>query len=57
MVEISRGNLDEIRRSISSRYLDYEASNAFTESRAGNGVVVRIPDGSTKTWDLANITS
>ena len=57
VVEISRANLDEIRRSISSRYLDYEASNAFTESRAGNGVVVRIPDGSTKTWDLANITS
>ena len=56
-VEISRDNLDQTRRAISSRYLDEEASKAFTEGRTGNGVVVRIPDGSAKSWDLANITT
>ena len=56
-VEISHANLDAIRRSITSRYLDDQASKAFTESRTGNGVVVRIPDRSAKSWDLANITS
>jgi len=56
-VEMSRANLDETRRSITSRYLDDEASISFTKSRAGSGVVVRIPDRSAKTWDLAAITS
>ena len=57
VVEISRANLDETRRSISFRYLDDGASKAFTEGRIGSGVVVRIPDGSTKSWDLANIAT
>lgn len=52
-VEISRASLDKTRRSITSRYLDDEASKAFTENRAGNGVVVRISDRSAKSWDLA----
>jgi len=55
-VEISRANLDETRRSITSRYLDDEASKTFTKSRTGSGVVVRIPDQSAKSWDLAAIT-
>ena len=55
-VEISRANLDETRRSITSRYLDDEASKALTKSRTGSGVVVRIPDRSAKSWDLAAIT-
>ena len=55
-VEISRANLDETRRSITGRYLDDEVSKNFSENRAGSGVVVRIPDRSAKSWDLAAIT-
>ena len=33
------------------------ASKAFTEGRTGNGAVVRIPGASTKSWDLASITT
>lgn len=51
----SRDSLDETRRAISSRYLDDEASKAFTERRRGNGVVVRIPSQEARTWGLSAI--
>lgn len=44
-------------RSITSRYLDDQASKAFTEERRGNGAVIRIPSRSAKAWDLAPITT
>jgi hypothetical protein len=55
--EISRDALDETRRSITSRYLDEQASKTLTESRRGNGAVVRIPVRFAKSWDLAAITT
>lgn len=50
--EITRGTVDEVRRSITSRYLSEEESKAFTESRRGNGAVIRIPTKSAKVWGL-----
>lgn len=55
--EITRDGLDETRRSISSRYLSDAGSKAFTENRRGNGIVLRIPDGSARTWDLSRIVT
>ena len=55
--EITRDALDETRRSITSRYLDEQVSKTFTESRKGNGAVLRIPVRSAKTWDLAAIAT
>lgn len=56
VAEVSREGLDETRRAISSRYLDDAASKALVRARAGNGSVVRIPDRSARSWDLAGIT-
>lgn len=50
--EITRETVDEVRRSITSRYLPDEESKAFTESRRGNGAVIRIPAKSAKVWGL-----
>ena len=55
--QISRDNLDETRRSITARYLGDQASRRFTERRAGNGAVVRIPADSALTWDLSSIVT
>lgn len=55
--EVAREGLDEVRRSITSRYLDDESSKAFTEGRRGNGAVIRIPSRSAKAWDLAPVTT
>jgi general stress protein 26 len=55
--DISSAELDASRRSISSRYLDEDASQAWTKARAGNGVVVRIPVRSARSWDLGHITA
>ena len=55
--DISSADLDASRRSISSRYLDDDASRAWTKARAGNGVVVRIPVRSARSWDLGHITA
>jgi PPOX class probable F420-dependent enzyme len=50
--EITRDTLDEVRRSITSRYLSDEESKAFTEARRGNGAVVRIPASGAKVWGV-----
>lgn len=55
-VEMTKDDLDEVRRSISARYLDDDSSRAFTEDRKGNGTVIRLADASAKTWDLSGIT-
>lgn len=55
--EITREGLDEVRRSITSRYLDDELSRRFTEKRRGNGAIMRIASTEAKTWDLAPITT
>ncbi len=55
--DISSADLDASRRSISSRYLDDEASKAWTKARAGNGVVVRIPVRFARSWDLGPLTA
>lgn len=55
--EVTREGLDEVRRSITSRYLDDEASKAFTEGRRGNGAVVRMASRLAKAWDLAPINA
>ena len=54
---VTSEGLDEVRRSITSRYLDDESSKAFTEGRQGNGAVIRIPSRTAKSWDLALITT
>ena len=53
----SRTKLRRGSRSITSRYLDDDASKSFTETRQGNGVVIRIPSQAAKAWDLAPITT
>lgn len=53
--EISREDLSETRRSITSRYLSDEASLAFTKSREGNGAVIRLPLAEARAWDLSPI--
>lgn len=55
--EVTREGLDEVRRLITSRYLDDGASKSFTEGRTGNGAVIRISSRSAKAWDLAPITT
>jgi PPOX class probable F420-dependent enzyme len=57
MAEVTHEGLDEVRRSITSRYLDDDSSTSFTEKRRGNGAVIRIPSRAAKTWDLAPITT
>ena len=54
--EVTHEGLDEVRRSITSRYLGDDSSKSFTEKRRGNGAVIRIPSHEAKTWDLAPIT-
>ena len=55
--EVSRNKLDETRRSITARYLEEDESREFTERRAGNGAVVRIPAHAARTWDLSSIVA
>ena len=53
-VELDDSHVDDVRRSISSRYLGPETANAFVAER-GEGVVVRLSTSAAKVWDLSRI--
>lgn len=55
--EIQDVDLDATRRSITSRYLSDEASESWTRSRAGNGVVIRLPVRSARSWELGHLVA
>ncbi len=46
--------VEDVRRSISSRYLGHEGADAFVAER-GDGVVVRLPTSAAQVWDLSEI--
>ena len=53
-VEWDDSRVEDVRRSISSRYLGKETANAFVAKR-GEGVVVRLPTSAAQVWDLSGI--
>ena len=53
-VELDNAHVEEVRRSISSRYLGQEGATAFVAER-GEGVVVRLPTSAAQVWDLSGI--
>ncbi len=53
-VELDDSHVDDVRRSISSRYLGPEMAQAFVAKR-GEGVVVRLPASAAQVWDLSAI--
>jgi PPOX class probable F420-dependent enzyme len=53
-VEMGDADINEVRLSISSRYLGPEVAEAFVAQR-GPGVVVRLPASAAHVWDLSGI--
>lgn len=53
-VELDESHVDDVRRSISARYLGAEMANAFVAER-GEGVVVRLSASAAEVWDLSGI--
>lgn len=53
-VELDDSHIEDVRRTISSRYLGTETAQAFVAER-GEGVVVRIPASAARVWDLSGI--
>jgi PPOX class probable F420-dependent enzyme len=53
-VELDDAHVEDVRRSISSRYLGNEGAGAFVADR-GEGVVVRLPTSAAQVWDLSEI--
>jgi hypothetical protein len=53
-VELDESHVEDVRRSISSRYLGPETANAFVAER-GEGVVARLSASAAKVWDLSGI--
>lgn len=52
-VELDDAHVEDIRRSISARYLGEETALAFVAKR-GEGIVVRLPTAA-QVWDLSGI--
>ena len=53
-VELDDSHVDDVRRSISARYLGAEMANAFVAERS-EGVVVRLSASAAQVWDLSGI--
>ena len=53
-VELDESHVEDVRRSISSRYLGAEMAQAFVAER-GEGVVARLSASAAKVWDLSGI--
>ena len=53
-VELDDSHVEDVRRSISSRYLGPEMAKAFVAER-GEGVVVRLSTSAANVWDLSGI--
>lgn len=53
-VELGDTRVEDVRRSISARYLAEETAHAFVAKR-GDGVVVRLPTSAAQVWDLSEI--
>jgi hypothetical protein len=53
-VELDDSHVEDVRRSISARYLGPEMAKAFVAER-GEGVVVRLSTSAANVWDLSGI--
>ena len=53
-VELDDSHVEDVRRSISARYLGPEMAKAFVAER-GEGVVVRLSASAANMWDLSGI--
>jgi len=53
--DLTRHGADEARRSIASRYLGRERGERFAAQRATPGVLLRLPAGEVRAWDLTAI--
>jgi PPOX class probable F420-dependent enzyme len=53
-VQLDDSHVEDVRRSISSRYLGPEMAKAFVAER-GEGVVVRLSASAAQVWDLSAI--
>jgi hypothetical protein len=53
-VELDDSHVEDVRRSISARYLGPEMAKAFVAER-GEGVVVRLFTSAANVWDLSGI--
>ncbi len=53
-VELDDSHVEDVRRSISSRYLGPETAQAFVAERS-EGVVVRLTASAAQAWDLSGI--
>ncbi len=53
-VELDDAHVDDVRRSISARYLGGETAHAFVTKR-GEGGIVRLPTSAAQVWDLSGI--
>src|SRR5512132_376583 len=53
-VELDDAHVEDVRRSISARYLGEAGAHAFVAKR-DEGVVVRLPTSAAQVWDLSGI--
>ena len=53
-VQWGESRVEDVRRSISTRYLGHDAADAFV-ARRGDGVVVRLPTSAAHVWDLSGV--